>query len=295
MGVDRMAPNPDATVSRLRLCNVLREARDSAGLTQRQVAEILDWSQSKIIRIERGQVGVSRTDLLALLNTYGIVDQQRVAEIIALAEQSKRQDWVKYRDVLNSDFRTYLGLEGAALVIRQFELTFVPGLLQTNEYARCVIHALAPPHESEKIQQRQVEARMARQSIIDREDPPQMHFMLDEAVLRRGVDDVPGAAGIMRRQLHRLKELDERPHIHIHVVPFASGIHLGMLGPFVILEFPEPGDDDLLFLEKGRKARATRDALAEIKRYKHIFWGLESVIDRRPLGEVLDQVLRDLP
>jgi transcriptional regulator with XRE-family HTH domain len=290
-----MAPNPDATVSRLRLCNELREARDSVGLTQRQVAEILDWSQSKIIRIERGHVGVSRTDLWALLNTYGIVDQRRIAEVIALADQSKRQDWVEYRDVLNSDFRTYLGLEGAASAIRQFELTFVPGLLQTEEYAWHVIHALAPPHESESVQRRQMKARIARQSIVDREDPPQMHFMLDEAVLRRRVDDQPGGADVMRRQLRRLKELDAKPHINIYVIPFASGIHLGLLGPFVILEFPEPGDDDLLFIESGRKARATRSAQSEIKRYKRIFWGLESVIDRRPLGEVVDHVLRDLP
>ncbi|BCB85483.1 transcriptional regulator [Phytohabitans suffuscus] len=267
--------------------------RMDAGLTQREVAEALEWSPAKLLRIENGQVGISRIDLLALLDHYGVDDPERQRHFLALARRSKKQVWTTYRDVLNLDFINYLGYEGAASVIRQFELTFVPGLLQTEEYARALIQGLSTPGEKRKVD-RQVQARMARQEIIHRPDPPRMFFMLDEAVVHRWVGAGSSDATIMRRQLQQLAELDATPHIDIHVIPFSSGVHLGMMGSFVILEFPDPVDDDLLFIENGRKALVTREDRSEIERYKGMFWGFETAVRQRPIGEVLDRILRDI-
>jgi transcriptional regulator with XRE-family HTH domain len=280
-------------ISRRRLRLELRKARMDAQLTQREVAQALDWSPSKLLRIENGQVGISRTDLTALLDHYGLEDAERRRHFLTLGQLSRKQVWSKYRDVLNPDFIHYLGYESAAATIRQFELTFVPGLLQTEEYAHQLIDGLAAPGEKSKVG-RQVEARMARQEIIDRPAAPQMFFMLDEAVVHRWVGERPGDPGIMRRQLRHLAKLDEKPHVNIHIIPFSSGVHLGMMGTFVILEFPDPADDDLLFIENGRKALVTRDDLSEIERYKGTFWGFETAVDRHPLGEVLDRILRDM-
>ncbi|RJL32707.1 helix-turn-helix domain-containing protein [Bailinhaonella thermotolerans] len=234
---------------RQRLLSELRSARRAAELTQEQVAEEMEWSISKIIRIERGSVGISSNDLKALLALYKVTDQRQVKHLLDLARGSRsREWWDDYRNDIDAAYLTYIGYEWSASRIRQFESMFVPGLLQTSEYARCVAGQYAgQDHEIDKA----VRIRMRRQSILDRPTPPHATYILDEAVIRRHVGG-PHDPGVMKRQLHHLVRLASRSRrVTIKVIPFAAGVHFGMRGPFTLLGF-RSGFDEVLFLENQR-------------------------------------------
>ena len=227
----------------------------------------MDWSLSKIIRIEAGSVGISTNDLKALLRHYKIVDPAQTAELIALGRAAReRAWWSMYRDVAPTGLLQLIGYETAAVIGRAFEPLLVPGLLQTEEYARVVVRGLGerlPPERVDSL----VEVRMRRQELLDRADPPLLFFILDEAVVRRLV----GGKSVMRRQVARLIEMAERPNVTIEVVPFSAGIHPGLKGSFAILEFPDPGDDDVLYLESARGDLISRDVPDEILTYREAF------------------------
>ncbi|MDG4795112.1 helix-turn-helix transcriptional regulator [Micromonospora sp. WMMD1082] len=286
-----MVQDIDPTVQRRRLRVRLRQAREATGLTQKDAAQKLRWGTAKIIRIETGQVGISATDLTALLGLYGITDPDQVAAYVEMAMQSRKQHWSVYRDVLNQDFLIYLGFEGSASVLRQSESLILPGLLQTEEYARAVIHAFNPPGTSPRHMNRQLEVRMRRQEILDRADPPTLFFILDEAVIRRAVGAVDGSARVMQRQLAHLNDIGRRHHVHLRVVRFSHGAHIGLMGPFAILEFPDDGDDDLLFLENGPHSLATREDASVISLYLKQFAELENhALSEADTADLIDEV-----
>jgi len=285
--------SPDAAMHRRRLLRELRRARKGAGLSQKQVADDLGWSISKLLRIENGQVSVSKTDLRALLELYQIADAQQVHEFEDMARLGRYQPWSPYGDVLNKDFITYLGFEGAASTIRQYEPVFVPGLLQTEDYARMVIRRLAGQSMPAAVIERQVETRLLRQALLEQPGPPTMLVILDEAVVRRCLGGDAEAAGVMRRQLEKLEELESRPNIEISVVPFSAGFHPRMFIPFVILEFPDPEDDDLLYVEDGKRSVATRDNADEITRHKAMFWDLQEATSSVSLHDMITRVTND--
>ena len=265
-----MAQFQDSPALRRRLRHELRDARNSAGLTQRDIARRLEWSPSKVIRIESGQVAVSTVDLRALLREYGIEDKGHIEQLVDLARSSKKQSWSQYRDVLSSAGMDYFGYEASAHIVRQYEPLLVPGLLQTEDYAREILrHAYA---SSEPVIERRVDARKARQELLERDDQPQLFFILDEAAIRRCV----GGPEIMGRQLDRLTELADRDRISIQILPFSKGAHEGMAGPFAHLEFAGD-DDDVLFLE-GRIDAVLKDDeedRSEVSRHLEIFQELE--------------------
>ncbi|MFK3983093.1 helix-turn-helix domain-containing protein [Micromonospora sp. NPDC050397] len=273
----------------------LRRARDARRLTQKEAAGELGWASSKILRIETGQVGISRTDLKALLELYGVSDPERVATFTEMAEQSRKQHWHTYRDVLNQDFLIYLGFEGSASTLRQAETLILPGLLQTEEYARAVIEGFSTPQTSPQTIDRQVDVRMKRQEILDRVDPPALFFILDEAVIRRGVGTSPADSKIMQHQLKHLGDIGSREHVHLRVMRFQHGIHLGLKGPFVILEFPDPADDDLLFLENGTHSIATRDDASDVSFYKDQFLQLEDfALNETETAQLIEEVRAEM-
>ena len=255
----------DPTALRRRLRRELRSHRTAAQLTQRDVAVALDWSPSKLIRIESGAVAVTTSDLRALLSHYQVTDADVVEELIMTAKSSKKSSWAEYRDVVSPSAATYFGYEASATIIRQFEPLLVPGLLQTEEYMRAVFHEVLLPDVNVE---RMVQARLERQEILDREVLPELFFILDEAVLRRPL----AGSATMRRQLERLEELGSRDRISIQVVPFTAGGYPGLLGPFVVLEFSD--DDTLLYLE-NRNDVVIRDDPDETGRYLDLFWQLE--------------------
>jgi transcriptional regulator with XRE-family HTH domain len=258
---------PTPAVQRRRLRAELRRERQQAGLTQEQVATAMDWSLSKVIRIEAGSVGISTNDLKALLRYYKILDEGRIAELVALAKAGRERSWWSmYRDVASARLLQFIEYEAAAFITRNFEPLLVPGLLQTEEYARAIIRELASDATAERVDAL-VDIRMKRGELLDRADPPLLFFILDEAVVRRLV----GGKAVMRRQVRRIIELADRPYVTVEIVPFSAGVHPGLQGPFVVHEFPDPADDDVLYLESPVGDVISRDDPEEILRYREAF------------------------
>jgi transcriptional regulator with XRE-family HTH domain len=261
---------------RRRLRVELKRLRTGADMTQREVADALDWSPSKIIRIESGQVGITVTDLRALVGHYGMHDSEQLATLIELARGSKRQPFVEYRDVLSAETVKFHGYESSASRIRQVQPLVVPGLVQTEEYSRGMLAAygMTGPRAD-----RVVESRRERQEVLDRNPPPELHLILDESILRRSV----GGPGVMRNQLQHLIQLNKQPNIDIQVLPFEAGAHEGQRGPFVLLEFPEASDPDVVYLEYARGPSTFTDDAATAADYQERFLALED--QAAPSGE----------
>jgi transcriptional regulator with XRE-family HTH domain len=287
-----MTPAQDAAVQRRRLRTELRRARASAGFTQRDVAEAMDWSLSKLIRIESGSVGISTTDLKALLQHYGIVDPAEVDRFRGLARAGREQRawWTSYREVTSQKFLTFLGYESSASGIQMFQPLLIPGLLQDEEYARAVLRAYGGSATDKRVEE-WVELRMRRQDeLFERPDPPEMIFVLDEAALHRWV----GGRDVMRHQLLRLKNEAARDNVTIEVVPFSVGEHPGMKGPFGILEFVDDRDEDVLFMEDPRGDMISRDEQEEIMPYREVFARLRELARQGDLETLIDKVLKQM-
>lgn len=243
-----------SVMQRGRLTRELRRIRKDAGLTQEQVAAAIEWSLSKLIRIEGGGVSISISDLKSLLTLYRITDEDHVEELVALARAARQRSWfTAFRDITSPQYVTFVGYEAAASIIRQFEPTLIPGQLQTEEYARAVTLEYAADRVDKL-----VEIRIRRQELL--EEPRRLFFfILDEAAIRRQVG-APTNPGIMRRQLRKLIETARQPNITIEIVPFSAGVHPGMKGSFTVLEFA--GDDeDILYLENARGGGSNPSAL----------------------------------
>lgn len=205
------------------------------------------WSLSKMIRIEQAQTSISVNDLKALLHYYKISDKERTAELVDLARRARKKSWwSSYSNVAPKTLLELIDYESAASSVRQFEPMFVPGILQTREYARAVLQnyfADRPEPELTAL----VDLRTRREDLLNREDPPQFSFILDEPVIHRLV----GGSSVMHRQLDRLVEVAKLPHVTIRVIPYSAGLYPGTW-PFEIIQFVEAADEFVLFLENPR-------------------------------------------
>jgi hypothetical protein len=211
-----------------------------------QAAYEIRASRSKISRMEHGRVGFKRRDVTDLLALYGVGDEQIRDRLLSYAEQTSTPGWwSKYDDVLPDWFEAFLGLEGAASVIRTFELQFVYGLFQTEAYARAVTTLGNKTATAEEIDRR-VSVRLKRQDILTGAEPPQVWSVMDEAALRRPV----GGRTVMRAQLAHLIEVASLPGITIQVIPFASGGHAAAGGSFTVLRFAAPEVSDIVYIEQ---------------------------------------------
>jgi transcriptional regulator with XRE-family HTH domain len=226
----------------------LRRLRETAGISAEKAGYEIRASRSKISRMETGRVGLKARDVEDLLTLYGVSGEQQRARVIGLARRSRSPEWwAKYHDILPDWFETYLGLESAATSIRSFEMQFVPGLFQTEDYARAVTrlgHQTALVDEIE----RRVGLRIRRQEVLSRAQPPppRIWAVVDEAALRRPV----GGADVMRAQLRRLLETARLPAVTLQVVPFARGGHAAASGSFSILRFEERDLPDVVYIEQ---------------------------------------------
>ncbi|MFF5297267.1 helix-turn-helix domain-containing protein [Paractinoplanes globisporus] len=283
-----MAESPDPAVLRRRLQIELRKSREATGQSQKEVADALAWSPSKLLRIENGAVGITVTDLRALLGHYGVRGKQ-VDELTRLAQGSRKLTTATYGKSVPTSTIKFWNLRSSAVRVRQFETLLIPGLLQTEEYAREVITSYSTPDLSSEDIDDRVAARMDQQGLLDREDRPELYFMIDEAALRRWV----GGPEVMRNQLDRLKKRAEADRLTIQVLPFELGVHGGIRGPFQILEFAE-GEDYVLYIDDAAGGLASRDMEAETERYLTLFWDLEAVATKPwELNGFLDKVLAD--
>ena len=229
----------------------LRRLREASHITPSQAGEAIRATHSKISRLERGRSGAKQRDVADLLTLYGVTDEAEREELLDLARQASTPGWwQQYNDILPRWFELYVGLERAASIIRTYELQFVHGLLQTEDYARAVI-LIANAHASAEEIDRRVSVRMKRQQLLTQPDAPELWTVLDEAVLRRP----PGGPGVMRAQLEHLLELTDLPNVTLQIVPFNVGPHAAAGGPFTILRFPEPDLADLVYLEQLNSAQ----------------------------------------
>jgi transcriptional regulator with XRE-family HTH domain len=223
----------------------LRSLRQARGITRDQAGWAIRGSESKISRMELGRVAVKQRDVTDLLKLYGVEDAAEHDRLLALAREASTPGWWQaYGDVLSTWFQNYLDLEQAAELIRTYEVQFVPGLLQTDAYARAVImlgHGTAPSAQID----RRAELRMARKQLLDRPDPPRLWAVIDEAVLHRPI----GGPAVLRAQIESLIEVAEKGNVRLQVIPFRSGGHAAAGGAFSILRFPQQEVPDVVYIE----------------------------------------------
>jgi hypothetical protein len=234
------------TVLRMLLGMQLRRRRESRGVTREAAGWEIRASESKISRMELGRVGFKERDVADLLTLYGVTDSAERESLLALARDANSPGWWhRFGDLLPTWFQSYLGLEAAASVIRTYEVQFVPGLLQTREYARAVI-LIGYGHADEDEVHRRVNLRLSRQQVLYRPNPPHLWAVIDEAVLRRPI----GGPAVMRAQIMALIEAAKLPHVRIQIVPFDAGGHAAAGGNFLILRFADRELPDIVYLEQ---------------------------------------------
>ena len=273
------------TVPQRRLARVLRRLRDEAHLTIEQVAEKLDLSPSTVSRMETAQVGVRPNDLRPLLDIYGVEGEQR-DELLQLARERRQQAWWnRYKDQQNV---TLASLEPGTSYILQYSALLVPGLLQTEAYARTILGGI-PPESSPDIEPR-LEFRLKRQELVSDPQAPQLWVVLDEAILKRPI----GGPSIMSDQLQRLIDATSLPNITLQVLPFAAGLHAGLDGEFTILKYRDPADPDVVYLETAAGQRY--DESGDVtRRYNLIFEHLQkAALKPEESVRALTGAIRDL-
>jgi len=238
-------PGSSPTALRILLGAQLRHLREAKGLTRAAAGYTIRASESKMSRLELGRVSFKDRDIRDLLMLYGVEDPDEREALLSLAKEANRPAWwQRYSDILPSWFQTYVGLEETATLIRTYEGHLVPGLLQTEDYARAVISGL--PGEPDVEVERWLRLRMDRQGLLTRFDPPRLWVVVDEAALRRPV----GGPEVMRAQLEHLIAATKQPNVTLQVIPFHAGAHAALGQPFVILRFADPDLADMVYLEQ---------------------------------------------
>jgi transcriptional regulator with XRE-family HTH domain len=284
-----MASRPSPPMLRRQLGAELRRIREQTGRTCAAVAGELAWSESKLSRIETAHTGINNRDLDRLLRVYDLAEPAQV-RLRALVTQSRQRAWWEaYGDVLPDAYETYIGFEAEARLLREYNPIVVPGLLQTDEYARAVIQADSTSDDPDLIAQR-VAVRMARHSVLTREPPLELWVVLDEAALRRQI----GGPSVMRRQLHRLTEANERATVRLQVLPFSAGAHRGLAGSFTILDFPNDADSPVVYSE-GMTGGVFRTRPDDLRSYAEAFEALQAAaLDPAQSVEFLSVVVREV-
>jgi transcriptional regulator with XRE-family HTH domain len=239
-----MAANSSPTVRRKRLGIELRRLREQASLTCEDVGQRLDCSGTRISRMETGRISVRPGDVRELLEIYGVTGAE-ADPLVQLAREARQKGWWHtYGQVLPTWFEAYVGLEAATARFRDFQSMVMPGLLQTEDYARAVLRAAPNPGSAEDID-RLVALRMERQAILGQANPPGLWTVLSENIIRVNV----GGEAVMRTQLRRLIDVAERSNVTLQVLPFTTAAHVNPISPFTILEFPDAADPTVVYLE----------------------------------------------
>ncbi|MER7788846.1 helix-turn-helix transcriptional regulator [Streptomyces sp. NPDC097640] len=242
---DARAGGGAPTVLRVVLGKRLQDLREKSGLSYERAGRALDVTHATIRRMEKAEVGLKLPYVEKLLRTYGVTDPEEVEGFLSLAREANKPGWWhRFRDVLPEWFNTFVSLEGEANLIRAYEPHYVPGLLQTEDYARAVLRA-GMPHAPESEIERNVALRMERQSLLTRENSPMLWVVMDETVLRRPI----GGPDVMRDQITRLIDAATLSNIRLQIMPFDAGPHPAMYGPFHIFRFPIQELPDIAYTE----------------------------------------------
>ncbi|MEV0423891.1 helix-turn-helix domain-containing protein [Streptosporangium canum] len=283
-------PRGSSTVLRIVLGAQLRRLREQRHITLETAGHAIRASHSKISRMELGRVSFRVRDVADLLTLYGVTDDDERQPLLALVERANVTGWWhNYNDILPSWFETYVGLEESATGIRNYEVQFVPGLLQSEGYARAVVKLGFPAAPEEELERR-VRLRMARQRLLRGAEPPHLWAVLDEAVLRRPL----GGAEVMREQIDHILQALELPNVTVQIVPFSVGGHAAAGGPFSILRFSQPDLPDVVYMEQLTSA-VYLDKRDDVDRYLEVMERL--CIEAEPASrtrEILTRIREEL-
>jgi transcriptional regulator with XRE-family HTH domain len=259
------------TVRLRRLAAELRALRASSGLTRDEVVERTGINVATMYRIEHARVRPQTRTLRTLLDLYGVEKDQQI-ELVGLLRDARERGWLHaYQSELPEQYTTFIGFEGEAENAWEYESLFVPGLLQTEDYARAVITGVLPFASREEVERR-VEVRIERQEVLRNENPLRLWGIVDEAALRRQV----GRPAVMQAQLRHLIEASELPNITFQVIPFDAGAHAGMPGSFIALEFAEEAIPDVIYID-SMAGDLFLESESDVRRYKLIFEHLRAV------------------
>jgi transcriptional regulator with XRE-family HTH domain len=278
------------TVLRILLGAQLRRLRDAAGISREDAGYHIRASGSKISRMELGRVSFKERDVTDLLELYGVSDPSEREKLVQLTHEANAPAWwQKYQDVVPDWFAVYVGLEEAAQLIRYYEVQFVPGLLQTEEYARAVVQQGAPGLDPAEVERR-VAVRMGRQKLLAKDDPPRLWAIVDEAALRRPM----GGREVLSAQIERLMDAVSEPSITLQILPFRYGGHAADGGSFTIMRFPEADLPDMVYMEYLTGALYL-DKPDEVERYAAVMERL-SVAGTSPdkTREMLAAILKEI-
>lgn len=257
-------------------------------MTRQQVADELDWSQSKVIRIEQGTVPVAPSDVMVMLTVYGEPDKERIDELVTLAREARSADtWEEFGVDMSPAFHDLVAMEGVARDIWKYEPSVITGYFQTDDYARALLTTLG--HDSGEVEKR-ARLRAARQQILYLANGPEIYVIMSEVVALRPV----GSNEIMRQQLRHLVDLDRRPDINMHLLPLSAGTHANLDQPFTVLQFDEEDLDDLLFLEDAGRRSSAKEDRELIDTHLKLYADLRDMIDNSPsFEERIEKILDD--
>ncbi|MDQ1293005.1 MAG: hypothetical protein QG608_886, partial [Actinomycetota bacterium] len=250
-----------------------------------------------------GTVTIATNDLRALLAHYGVTYRERVEDLVEVGRSSRERSWRSaYKGVVSPEYLSFLGFESSASIIRNYEPLLIPGLLQTEEYARIAIRVVQEPDPSPAELDAQVDLRMRRQEVLEKPDPPQLHCIVDESVIRRSVGDRDGDRGVMRRQLTKLLEMSSRPNVVLRVIPFKFGLYRWSRAGSVVFEFPGQEDPDILYLEGPTGEMIIREGSSEGENESPLspvtlleaFWQFEQVTKPHESRQIIDAALADV-
>ncbi|KDN23144.1 DNA-binding protein [Amycolatopsis rifamycinica] len=267
-----MAPRRQTPSVRLRrMAAELRRLRGAADLSREQVSEQTGINEATLYRIETARARPQKRTMMALLNLYDVQPEQR-DYLISLLKDATQQGWLRpYHSELPEEYTAYISFESEAQGVRNYESLFLPGLLQSEAYARAVIRGVLPSATDDEVEDR-VQARIERQAVLTKDKPLKFWAIVDEAALRRLV----GGAAVMGEQLKHLSTVVKSPNITFQVIPFGAGAHPGMPGQFVLMDFEDPMDTDLIYID-SMAGDLFLESDADITRYRSIFDNLVAV------------------
>ncbi|ADI10146.1 helix-turn-helix domain-containing protein [Streptomyces bingchenggensis BCW-1] len=258
------------TVRLRRLAAELRRLRSESELTREEVTGQTGINEATLYRIETARVRPQRRTLVALLDLYHVRDPQR-GEVLALLQGANTRGWLRpYHSELPEEYTAYISFENEAWEVRNYESLFIPGLLQTEDYARAVIRGTLPMASAEAVEQR-VQARIERKAVLAKDDPLRVWAIMDEAALRRMV----GGPKAMREQMKHLAQEAEKPHVTLQVIPFSAGAHADMPGSFVLMGFADAEDPEIVYLD-SMAGDLFLEAEIDVRRYGVMFDNLRA-------------------
>ena len=282
-------PGSGSMVRRILLGSQLRRLREAKGITREDAGYTIRASESKISRMELGRVSFKERDVTDLLSLYGVEDETERSALLSLVREANQAGWWhSFSDAMPNWFQTYVGLEEASALIRLYEVQFVPGLLQTEDYMRSLMTLNRPNLDRGEVDRR-INVRMHRQKLIEDAEGPRLWAIVDEAALRRPV----GGPAVMRAQIQHLIEAADMPNVILQVMPFRFGGHAAESGAFTILRFPEQDLPDVVYLEQLTSALYL-DKRDDVDQYLQVMERL-SVDSQTPASsvELLTEMLKE--